>query len=56
MKGAFLIAPVTRVENMTSPLARHLKDSKEAFAAFKAMGPEIMTEPTAINVLDQVKN
>ena len=55
MKGAFLIAPVSRVENMLSPLARQLKDSKEAFDAFKAMGPEIMTAPAAVDLIDQVK-
>ena len=55
MKAAFLIAPVARVINMTSPMAQKLKDSDAAFEAFKAMGPEIMTEPTTEDIFDQWK-
>jgi hypothetical protein len=40
---------------MTSPMAQKLKDSDIAFNAFRRMGPEIMTEPTSVDIFDQWK-
>jgi hypothetical protein len=36
MKGAILIAPVSRVQNMMSPWCQKLKADKTAFDLFKA--------------------
>jgi hypothetical protein len=54
MKGAILIAPVTRVENMMSPWVQKIKSDKNAFELFKSQGPEIMTAATASTATGKV--
>ena len=49
MKGAILIAPVSRVNNMMSPWVQKIKQDQKAFDYIKSMGPEIMTAATASN-------
>jgi hypothetical protein len=52
MKACILIAPVTRLQSMTSPLFLYLRDNDLGFAVFEKMGPEIFTEATASSFID----
>lgn len=45
MNIGIMIAPVTRVDHMTSATLNKLKDNENAISFVKNLGPEIMRSP-----------